>query len=213
MSIIILSAKFYSPSTAEIRTPLNSVIGFTELLSESVTDQQQLSYLKTIKSSGRTLLTLINDILDLSKIEAGKFKIDYENIVPEQIFEDISQIFSHRALEKNISLKTNISSELPQTIFFSELRLRQILFNLVGNAIKFTNKGSIILEVYSKTTITKDKINLFINITDTGIGIPENELIRIFEPFNQSEVNQTNHGTGLGLEITKRLGEMMNGSM
>ncbi len=205
--------EFLANMSHEIRTPLNSVIGFSELLSESVTDPQQLSYLKTIKSSGRTLLTLINDILDLSKIEAGKFKIDYENILTEQIFEDITQIFSHRALEKNIDLIANIAAELPQTIFFSELRLRQILFNLVGNAIKFTNKGSITVEAYSEDIGKGDKIKLFINIIDTGIGIHKHELQRIFEPFNQSEVNQTSHGTGLGLAITKRLVEMMNGDI
>ena len=205
--------EFLANMSHEIRTPLNSVIGFAELLSNSVSDPQQLNHLKIIKSSGRTLLTLINDLLDLSKIEAGKFEIDYENIIIGDIFEDISQIFLHRTLEKNINLVTNISQELPETIYFSGLRLRQILFNLVGNAIKFTSKGSITITVNVKNVDLSNKINLYITIEDTGIGIHEHELQKIFEPFSQSEENKTTQGTGLGLTITKRLVEMMNGSI
>ena len=206
-------SEFFANMSHEIRTPLNSVIGFAELLSNTVSDPQQLNQLKLIKSSSRTLLTLINDILDLSKIEAGKFEIDYENIPIEDIIEDITQIFSHRTIEKNISLKATISDDLPKTIYFSELRLRQILFNLVGNAIKFTDKGSIIINAYCKHLDPDDKIDFFITIEDTGIGIHKNELQKIFEPFNQSEINKTKQGTGLGLTITKRLVELMNGSI
>lgn len=205
--------EFLANMSHEIRTPLNSVIGFAELLTKSVTDPQQLNHLQTIKSSGKALLTLINDILDLSKIEAGKFIIDYGNVNLEQVFEDTVQIFSHRSFEKNITLKTNIPDELPQTIFFSELRLRQILFNLVGNAIKFTNRGGITIDALSDYAGKGDKIDLLISITDTGIGIHENELPGIFDPFNQSEINKNNQGTGLGLTITKRLVEMMHGSI
>ena len=208
-----IKGEFLANMSHEIRTPLNSVIGFAELLSDSVTDPKQLNHLKIIKSSSRTLLTLINDILDLSKIEAGKFNIDYENIDVEQIFEDIIQIFSHSTLEKGINLKTSISSKLPKIIFFSELRLRQILFNLVGNAIKFTDKGSISIVAYSEEVISNKKINLFIKIVDTGIGIQDHELKKIFEPFSHSDVNKKNHGTGLGLTITKRLVENMNGNI
>ena len=205
--------EFLANMSHEIRTPLNSVIGFAELLSESVTEPQQLNHLKVIKSSGRTLLTLINDILDLSKIEAGKFTIDYEKIHPELVIEDIIQIFSHRSYEKNIELKTNFSPELPETIFFSELRLRQILFNLVGNAIKFTHNGSIIIDIIADRSENYDDVNLLIVITDTGIGINEDEHQHIFEPFNQSATNSKTQGTGLGLTITKRLVEMMNGTI
>ena len=205
--------EFLANMSHEIRTPLNSVIGFAELLSNTVSDPQQLNQLKLIKSSGKTLLTLINDILDLSKIEAGKFEINYENIPIEDIIEDITQIFSHRTIEKNISLKATISDDLPKTIYFSELRLRQILFNLVGNAIKFTDKGSILINVYCNHLDPDDKIDLFITIEDTGIGIHQNELRKIFEPFNQSDLNKTKQGTGLGLTITKRLVELMKGSI
>jgi len=205
--------EFLANMSHEIRTPLNSVIGFAELLSNTVSDPQQLNQLKLIKSSSRTLLSLINDILDLSKIEAGKFEIDYENIDIEEIFDDIIQIFTHRTIEKNISLNATISDNLPKTIYFSELRLRQILFNLVGNAIKFTDKGNIIISAHCKHLDPDDKIDLFITIEDTGIGIPKNELQKIFEPFNQSKTNKTKQGTGLGLTITKRLVKLMNGTI
>ncbi len=204
--------EFLANMSHEIRTPLNSVLGFAELLSKSVTLPEQLDHLKVIKSSGRTLLTLINDILDLSKIEAGKFTIDYEDINPEVLLEDIIQIFSHKSLEKNLLLVNNISPDLPKSIHFSELRLRQILFNLIGNAIKFTHSGSIVVEAYSEEA-DEDHINLFITISDTGIGIKEDELKRIFEPFNQSDNNKNKQGTGLGLTITKRLIEIMNGTI
>jgi signal transduction histidine kinase len=204
---------FLANMSHEIRTPLNSVLGFAELLSESVTEPEQFNHLKVIKSSGRTLLTLINDILDLSKIEAGKFTIDYEDINPEILLEEIIQIFSHKSLEKDILLVNNISPELPTTIHFSELRLRQILFNLVGNAIKFTHNGSIIVDAYAEETEDNEYINLFITISDTGIGIKKEDLKRIFEPFSQSEANKNKQGTGLGLAITKRLIKMMNGSI
>ena len=205
--------EFLANISHEIRTPLNSVIGFAELLSKSTTDPIQLNRLKIIRSSSRTLLTLLNDILDLSKIEAGKFTIEYENINIEQVIYDVTQMFSQRALEKNIELVSNIQFELPQSIFLSELRLRQILFNLIGNAINFTINGSITINAYSKPCQTDNTIDLFISIRDTGIGIHEHELQIIFEPFSQSETNKTKKGTGLGLAITKRLVEMMNGSI
>ncbi len=205
--------EFLANMSHEIRTPLNSVIGFAELLSKSASDPVQLNHLKIIKSSSRTLLTLLNDILDLSKIEAGKFTIEYENINIEQIIYDVTQMFSQRALEKNIELITNIQFELPQSIYLSELRLRQILFNLIGNAINFTVNGSITINAYSKPCKTDNTTDLFISIRDTGIGIHEHELQSIFEPFSQSETNKTKKGTGLGLAITKRLVEMMGGSI
>ncbi len=206
-------SEFLANMSHEIRTPLNSVIGFADLLSESVNDPQQLNHLKVIKSSGKTLLTLINDILDLSKIEAGKLTIEYEKINPEFIIEDITQIFYHRSFEKNIELKTTISPDLPDTILFSELRLRQILFNIVGNSIKFTHSGSINIDVLTQATDSIDEIDMVINITDTGIGIKETEFQNIFEPFNQSNTSTNTQGTGLGLAITKRLVEMMNGTI
>ncbi len=208
-----VKSEFLANMSHEIRTPLNSVIGFADILVSSVKDQAHLSKLNIIKSSGRTLLTLINDILDLSKIEAGKFIIDYEPINPEYIFEDVIQIFSHRAFEKNIDLAVQMSDFMPIAVLFNELRLRQILFNLVGNALKFTKDGSILVEAIIDKHESDNLIDLTIKVSDTGIGINKNEIENIFEPFHQSDSNFIEHGTGLGLTITKRLVEMMKGTI
>jgi len=207
-----VKSEFLANMSHEIRTPLNSVIGFAEVLENSVSDLKHQNQLQVIKSSARTLLTLINDILDLSKIEAGKFTIDYEPVNPQYIFDDIIQIFSYRSKEKGISLTTNISPALPSTIVFNELRLRQILFNVIGNAIKFTENGGIIVDAASRKT-GDNEISLMISVSDTGIGISEDEIESIFEPFHQSKSNGGEQGTGLGLAITKRLVEMMNGTI
>lgn len=206
-----VKSEFLANMSHEIRTPLNSVIGFADIMTRTMTDPNHISQLNLIKSSGRSLLTLLNDILDLSKIEAGKYTIDYEPIHPEYIFEDVIQIFSHPAIEKNIELVANISFDMPSIISFSELRLRQILFNIVGNAIKFTNNGSIIVDAASIIDKDKNELELTIEITDTGIGISEEDIEGVFEPFYQSKTSSKENGTGLGLTITKRLVEMMGG--
>jgi len=205
--------EFLANMSHEIRTPLNSIIGFAELLSKLTTDTQQINYLSIIKSSSRTLLTILNDILDLSKIEAGKFIIDYTNTNIEEIIDDVIQMFSYRAIEKNVKLVANISHDFYQTVYFSELRLRQILFNLIGNAINFTENGTVTIKAYTQHLANEGTLTLFISVTDTGVGIHNDELLSIFEPFNQSKTNKTNKGTGLGLAITKRLVTMMGGEI
>lgn len=208
-----VKSEFLANMSHEIRTPLNSVIGFADILENSLKDPKNINQLSAIKSSARTLLTLINDILDLSKIEAGKFTVDIEPINLEYILEDVVNIFSYRAIEKKIILTTNISPDMPTVIMFNELRLRQILFNLLGNAIKFTEDGEIILEAISKLHDKGNELALTINVNDTGIGICEEDLEDVFEPFHQSRLNNNDHGTGLGLAITKRLVEMLNGTI
>ena len=209
----IAKSEFLTNMSHEIRTPLNSVIGFADLLIKSVTDKKHLNYLHSIQTSGRTLLVLINDILDLSKIEAGKLNVDYDQIDARLIFKDFSRIFLHTLLEKNLKLITLIDKSLSDKIIFNELRLRQILINLVGNAIKFTHKGEINVSVISREKETKGVVDISIEISDTGIGIPDTDLEEIFEPFVQSKNNKTASGTGLGLTITKQLVEIMNGTI
>ncbi|MDM8543839.1 AAA family ATPase [Desulfococcaceae bacterium HSG9] len=224
-------SEFLANMSHEIRTPMNAVLGFTELLDSMITDQTQKEYLSAIKSGGKGLLTIINDILDLSKIEAGKLEIQYEPVNPHTIFMEIENIFSLKASRKNLEFKIEIDPLLPENLILDEVRVRQILFNLVGNAFKFTSKGYI--KVAVSPMLTKQKspqaeersgkggighehsIDLAITVEDTGIGIPEKDQRSIFESFKQQEGQSTRKfgGTGLGLTICTRLAEMMDGSI
>lgn len=205
-------SEFLANMSHEIRTPLNSVIGFADLLYEKTDDTLEKSYLESIKLSGKSLLTMINDILDLSKIEAGRLTIDYRPVDLRKVFKDIESVFSIKLKEKSLELKINIAEDVPQTILLSEIRLRQILFNLVGNAIKFTDSGYIELGM-SVASVNDNKIDVICWVRDTGQGIEEKELHTIFEPFTQAETTQSAQGTGLGLTITKKLVEMMQGQL
>jgi CheY-like chemotaxis protein len=210
----------------EIRTPMNAVIGFSELLSSLVTDKKQKSYLNSIQTAGKALLTLINDILDLSKIEAGRFSIQYEAVNPYTLFNELKQIFAVKIADKNLEFIVDIDKELPKALLLDEVRVRQVLLNLLGNAIKFTNTGYIKLSVrYTPNLIEKSEfkkksdffnsLDLIIAVTDTGIGIPVEQQALVFESFRQQDGQSTRkyEGTGLGLAITKRLVEMMNGEI
>ena len=207
-------SEFLANMSHEIRTPMNAILGFSDLLQGMTTDDRYQSYLQAIRSSGKTLMSLINDILDLSKIEAGKLQLSYEGINLRLLIKDIQQIFSVKAAEKGIQLLATVDESLPEAIAFDEVRLRQILFNMVGNAIKFTEQGHVSIQV-SSTLSADQKIQLVLQIQDTGIGIaPENQT-RIFDVFTQSEGQSTRKygGTGLGLTITRRLTEILGGSI
>ncbi|MEK8015569.1 MAG: ATP-binding protein [Candidatus Parabeggiatoa sp.] len=208
-------SEFLANMSHEIRTPLNAVIGFSNLLSSLISDKKQTSYLDSIQTAGKSLLTLINDILDLSKIEAGRLDIQYEAINLYLIFEELKQIFAVNIADKNLELIINIDEHLPKTLLLDETRLRQVLLNLIGNAIKFTKQGYIKLSAYPSRERIDDEIELIISVTDTGIGVPENQQEVIFESFRQQEGQSTRQfgGTGLGLAISKRLVEMMNGQI
>ncbi|WP_413160225.1 ATP-binding protein [Capilliphycus salinus ALCB114379] len=209
--------EFLANMSHEIRTPMNAILGFCDLLQGLVTEPRQRSYLELIAASGQSLLDLINDILDLSKIEAGKFQLHYEPLNLRQLIAEIQQIFTHRAKEKGLSLISQIDQTVPQGIYFDSIRLRQILFNVLGNAIKFTEQGfiqiSIRAQVYTKENIPK--VWLEIAITDTGIGIAKDQQDDIFEAFVQSEGQSTRKygGTGLGLAITRRLTTLLGGTL
>ncbi|PZV27395.1 MAG: hypothetical protein DCF12_04860 [Snowella sp.] len=207
-------SEFLANMSHEIRTPMNAILGFSDLLQGMTTDERYQSYLQAIRSSGKTLMSLINDILDLSKIEAGKLQLSYEGINLRGLISDIQQIFSVKAAEKGIKLLATVDESVPEAIAFDEVRLRQILFNMVGNAIKFTEQGHVSIQVSSSWSADQ-KIQLVLQIQDTGIGIaPENQT-RIFDIFTQSEGQSTRKygGTGLGLTITRRLTEMLGGTI
>jgi PAS domain S-box-containing protein len=206
-------SEFLANMSHEIRTPMNAVIGFSDLLSTLITDKKQKSYLESIRVSGKNLLNLINDILDLSKIESGKLAIRYEPTNSYDIFNEIKQIFQIKISEKRLAFVVDIDKSLPESLVLDETRLRQVLLNIVGNAVKFTETGSITLSVKPFFNNDPHLLDLHIFVKDTGIGIPHSQQELIFESFNQQEgqSNKKYGGTGLGLSISKRLIEMMNG--
>lgn len=205
-------SEFVANMSHEIRTPLNAIIGFSELLNKTAVTLKQESYLKSISTSGKTLLGIINDILDLSKIESGKLEIQNEPVSIKDIAEDIKMVFDIKAQEQGLELTLNISSNVPEFLMLDEIRIKQILFNLIGNAIKFTHKGYIEIDI---KTIMKNKPTLQIDIKDTGIGIPKEQQDKIFESFVQQDgqSNRQYGGTGLGLAICLKLIKMMNGKI
>ncbi len=208
-------SEFLANMSHEIRTPLNAVTGFSELLSVLLTDEKQKSFVNAIKIAGKSLLTLINDILDLSKIEAGMLQIEYRPVNLRALFSEIQNIFALKASERNLDLTINISPSIPEYLYLDEVRVRQILINLTGNALKFTEHGFVKLNAFESNYQNHEKINLVISVEDSGIGIPEADQEIVFESFRQ----QTGHdsrkygGTGLGLAITKKLAEIMNGAI
>jgi PAS domain S-box-containing protein len=209
-------SEFLANMSHEIRTPMNAILGFTELLVPLVADGQQKNYLQAIQAGGKSLLTLINDILDLSKIEAGKLEIRYEPVNPYTVFNEIRQIFDLRISQKNLEFVTEISDDIPKSLLLDEVRLRQVLFNLIGNSVKFTEKGYIKLAADRIFTADdRSKLDLIIRLEDTGIGIALDAQEKVFEAFKQQDGQNTRKygGTGLGLTITRRLIEMMNGKI
>ena len=209
-------SRFLANMSHEIRTPMNAVIGFTDLLNTLITDKKQKLYLESVKSSSKNLLTLINDILDMSKIEAGKMELQYGPVNLKLLFTEIKQIFSLKINQKKLEFLIEVDNDLSEVLMLSEIRLRQVLFNLIGNSLKFTEKGYVKL---SAKKINQDKnenkIDLLISVEDTGIGIPLEQQEKIFEAFMQKEGQNIRKygGTGLGLTISKRLVEIMGGEI
>lgn len=224
---------FLANMSHEIRTPMNAILGFSELLQNNITDPAAKAYLQAIQSNGRILLTLINDILDLSKVEAGQLTIQYEAINFHALLLDIHNIFTHRAQEKELTLTLAIATTVPPCILMDEIRLRQILFNILGNAVKFTPKGGQVTiqvngtrkhrpsqpQTNTEATSTQrgdnDTYDIEIIVADTGIGISPEQQSIIFDAFHQAQGQPERQygGTGLGLTITRRLMEMMGGTI
>lgn len=208
-------SEFLANMSHEIRTPMNAVIGFSELLSKTVKDEKQRSQADSIRSSGKNLLKIINDILDLSKIEAGKIDIIPVPVNLYSLTREIKNLFALTVNEKKIDFFIEYESKIPKLLLLDEVRLRQILFNLIGNAIKFTDNGHVILTVDAhRNTKLKDRYDLILHVEDTGIGIPIDQQKLIFEPFTQQAGQSAKYGgTGLGLAITKKLIEKMGGTI
>ena len=205
-------SRFIANISHEIRTPMNAILGFSELLQQDLKDPNHQRYLNSIVSSGKTLLRLINDILDLSKIDSGNLTIQKEPFCLESLLVDMLHLFEWRLKKKSLKMELYGIGTIPETIFLDELRLRQILLNLISNAIKFTEKGNISLFVESKI-VNKEHVFLSIAVKDTGMGIPSNQQEIIFKPFTQKigQKYKKFAGTGLGLSISKRLVKLMDG--
>ncbi|HJP29818.1 MAG TPA: two-component regulator propeller domain-containing protein [Candidatus Latescibacteria bacterium] len=210
-------SQFLANMSHEIRTPMNAILGFSEILAGLIQSGQQKRYLDSIQSSGKSLLGLINDILDLSKVEAGKLDMDYRPFNSRSVFNDMAQIFAQKVQEKGIEFVVDIDDELPRALVLDEIRLRQVLINLIGNAVKFTDDGTVRLEAHDEPVGdgTDGRTDLVFSIEDSGIGIPEDQQGKIFDAFEQTagQSNAEYGGTGLGLAITRRLVEMMNGEI
>ena len=209
-------SEFLANMSHEIRTPMNAIIGFTELLNEQLSEPRLKSYVKTIQTAGTTLLTLINDILDLSKIEAGKLKITKVPTNVENLCNEIVAIFTMTIKKKGLDIFVYIDENIPISLLLDEVRLRQILLNLIGNSVKFTESGYIKLSVVtSNVDEHHSKLDLSISVEDTGMGISPSQLGMIFKEFEQSEGQDSRKfgGTGLGLSISKRLSKMMGGDI
>ncbi len=209
---------FIANVSHEIRTPINAIIGFSELLAKEVNQSHLEDYVNSIKSSSKTLLSLIDDILDFSKIEAGKLDIKTEFINIQSILEDTRNIFWLKMEQKKLSFNTYVTDNTPKLLLLDALKVRQILINLISNAYKFTEKGEVKVEIESvdkKITTQKTCVDIIIRVSDTGIGISKDFQKTIFEAFKQQEEQDSRKygGTGLGLAITHRLVELMKGSI
>ncbi len=211
---------FVANMSHEIRTPMNAILGYADILDSALTSKVHKEYIASIKTSSKSLLTIINDILDLSKIEAGKLELHFDIVNTELFFSQFQRIFAPKFEEKNIIYKLEIKPSTPAGFCIDEIRLLQIISNLIGNAIKFTGKGEIKLTVCAENIRVDEKLplksdtfaDLVIEVNDTGIGIPEDLQEIIFNEFVQADDRKT-QGTGLGLAITKRLVTLLGGSV
>ncbi|EKP12892.1 hybrid sensor histidine kinase/response regulator [Leptospira borgpetersenii] len=209
-----VKSSFLANMSHEIRTPMNGVLGMVQLLGTTKLNDEQKEYIQILSISAKSLLQIINDILDFSKIEAGKISLDKEVFSIHSVLDEIHDLLYPLAKQKRIGLRLEDKSEIQEYVYGDQLRLRQILWNLTGNGIKFTNHGEVVLNV-SQKNISKDKISIKFTVSDSGIGIPLEKQKQVFDAFSQSDTSTARKfgGSGLGLSITKQLVELQGGTL
>lgn len=209
----ISKSEFLANMSHEIRTPMNGIMGMAELLQNSQLGPRETDFVNVINRSGKALLTIINDILDFSKIEAGQMELDNAPFHLRDSIEDITTLLSTKVVETGIDLLLRVQPDLPTTFLGDVGRIRQILTNIVGNAVKFTHTGHVLIDVSGE--VENETANLLIKVVDTGIGIPAEKLNHVFDKFSQADGSTTRQygGTGLGLPISQNLTELMGGDI
>lgn len=207
-------SEFLAVMSHEIRTPLNGILGLVHLAQKTTLNKKQANYLVNIQASGETLLSTINDILDFSKIEAGKMGLEISDFNLEGILHSLASLFAYKAQEKGLEIIFHVAPEVPRQLIGDSVRLRQILMNLIGNAIKFTASGQIVLKIEVKSK-DFDSVLLEFGVSDTGIGMHSEQIAQLFKPFTQADGSITRKygGTGLGLTISQRLARLMGGEI